>query len=44
MTDQELLIWSAKAAGQVRENGGYIVVDGITGNWNPLSDDGDALD
>ena len=44
MTDQELLELSAKAAGyKYAKNGGYIVVDGIPGNWNPLSDDGDAL-
>ena len=44
MTDQELLDLSAKAAGyKCAKNGGYIVVDGIPGNWNPLSDDGDAL-
>ena len=44
MTDQELLDLSAKAAGyKYAKNGGYIVVDGIPGNWNPLSDDGDAL-
>ena len=44
MTDQELLDLSAKAAGyKYAKNGGYIVVDGIPGNWNPLSNDGDAL-
>ena len=44
MTDQELLELSAKAAGyKYAKNGGYIVVDGIPGNWNPLADDGDAL-
>ena len=44
MTDQELLELSAKAAGyKYAKNGGYIVVDGISGNWNPLADDGDAL-
>ena len=44
MTDQELLDLSAKAAGyKYAKNGGYIVVDGIPGNWNPLADDGDAL-
>ena len=44
MTDRELLELAAKAAGyEYAKNGGYIVVDGIPGNWNPLSDDGDAL-
>ena len=44
MTDKELLELSAKAAGyNYAKKGGYIVVDGIPGNWNPLSDDGDAL-
>ena len=44
MTDRELLELAAKAAGyQYAKFGGYIVVDGIPGNWNPLTDDGDAL-
>ncbi len=44
MSDRELLEWAAKAAGyQYARHGGYIVVDGIPGNWNPLKDDGDAL-
>lgn len=44
MTDKELLELAAKAAGyQYAKFGGYIVVDGIPGNWNPLTDDGDAL-
>ena len=44
MTDRELLELAAKAARyQYAKHGGYIVVDGIPGNWNPLSDDGDAL-
>ena len=43
-TDRELLEMAAKAARyQYAKHGGYIVVDGIPGNWNPLSDDGDAL-
>ena len=43
-TDRELLELAAKAAGyEYAKHGGYIVVDGIPGNWNPLSDDGDAL-
>jgi hypothetical protein len=44
MKYKELLELAAKAAGyEYAKNGGYIVVDGIPGNWNPLSDDGDAL-
>jgi len=44
MTDRELLEMAAKAAGyEYAKHGGYIVVDGIPGNWNPLTDDGDAL-
>lgn len=44
MTDKELLELAAKAAGyEYAKFGGYIVVDGIPGNWNPLTDDGDAL-
>lgn len=43
-TDRELLELAAKAAGyDYAKHGGYIVVDGIPGNWNPLTDDGDAL-
>lgn len=43
-TDRELLERAAKAAGyEYAKHGGYIVVDGIPGNWNPLTDDGDAL-
>ena len=43
-TDRELLEMAAKAARyQYAKHGGYIVVDGIPGNWNPLTDDGDAL-
>lgn len=43
-TDQDLLELAAKAAGyEYSARGGYIVVDGIPGNWNPLFDDGDAL-
>ena len=43
-TDRELLEMAAKAARyQYATHGGYIVVDGIPGNWNPLTDDGDAL-
>ena len=44
MTDREFLELAAKAAGyEYAKHGGYIVVDGIPGNWNPLTDDGDAL-
>lgn len=44
MTDRELLELAAKAAGyEYAKHGGYIVVDGIPGNWNPITDDGDAL-
>ena len=44
MTDREMLELAAKAAGyDYAKHGGYIVVDGIPGNWNPLVDDGDAL-
>lgn len=43
-TDRELLELAAKAAGyKYHSPAGYIVVDGIPGNWNPLEDDGDAL-
>ena len=43
-TDRELLEMAAKAADyQYAKHGGYIVVDGIPGNWNPLTDDRDAL-
>lgn len=43
-TDRELLELAAKAAGyDYAKFGGYIVEDGIPGNWNPLTDDGDAL-
>jgi len=43
-TDRELLELAAKAAGyDYRSPAGYIVVDGIPGNWNPLDDDGDAF-
>ena len=44
MTDRELLELAAKAAEyEYAKFGGYIVIDGIPGNWNPLTDDGDAL-
>lgn len=44
MDDKELLVLAAKAAGyDYARHGGYIVVDGIPRNWNPLTDDGDAL-
>jgi hypothetical protein len=44
MDDRTMLELAAKAAGyEYARHGGYIVVDGIPGNWNPLTDDGDAL-
>ena len=44
MNDRELLELAAKAAGyEYAKFGGYIVIDGIPENWNPLTDDGDAL-
>lgn len=44
MTDRELLELAAKAAGyNYLPANSVIVVDGIPGNWNPLTDDGDAL-
>lgn len=44
MTDRELLELAAKAAGyEYAKHGGYIVVDGIPGNWNPIAVGGDAL-
>ena len=44
MSDREMLELAAKAAGyDYAKHGGYIVVDGVPGNWNPLADDGDAL-
>jgi len=44
MNDRELLELAAKAAGyNYLPANSAIVVDGIPGNWNPLTDDGDAL-
>ena len=44
MDDRTMLVLAAKAAGyDYARHGGYIVVDGIPGNWNPITDDGDAL-
>lgn len=44
MTDRELLELAAKAAGyDYKPLNGVIVENGIPGNWNPLTDDGDAL-
>jgi hypothetical protein len=41
---RRLLELAAKAAGyRYAPHGGYIVVDGIPGNWNPITDDGNAL-
>lgn len=43
-TDRKLLELAAKAAGyQYRPQNQVIVVGGIPSNWNPLTDDGDAL-
>ena len=44
MTDRELLELAAKAAGyDYRPQNRVIVTDGIPSNWDPLTDDGDAL-
>ena len=43
-TDRELLELAAKAAGyDYKPQNGAIVAGGIPANWNPLTDDGDAL-
>ena len=43
-TDRELLELAAKAAGyDYMPQNRVIVQDGIPANWNPLTDDGDAL-
>lgn len=45
-TDKELLELAAKAAGLVGHDGLYAVPDDSSGewrDWNPLTDDGDAL-
>ena len=41
MTDRELLEYAAKAAGL--DHLWVVEIDGISQNWNPLTDDGDAL-
>jgi hypothetical protein len=48
MTDRELLESAAKAAGipapfQVLRDGTWVFDEPRTKNWNPLTDDGDAL-
>ena len=44
MNDRELLELAAKAAGyEYKKHSGCVVVEGIPKNWNPLTDDGDAL-
>ena len=44
MEDRELLKLAAKAAGyQYEKFGGYVVINGVPRNWNPLADDGDAF-
>jgi hypothetical protein len=45
MTDQELLELAAKAAGltSVGADDAGLYPSGMTGPWNPLTDDGDAL-
>jgi len=44
MTDRELLVAAAKAAGIGSYKGDYANgLDTKTGFWNPLTDDGDAL-
>ena len=44
MDDRELLELAAKAGGyNYKPQNGAIVVGGIPANWNPLTDDGDAL-
>lgn len=44
MDDRELLELAAKAGGyDYKPQNGAIVVGGIPANWNPLTDDGDAL-
>jgi hypothetical protein len=44
MTDRELLELAAKAAGyQYLWNIDSLLIKGLEGHWNPLTDDGDAL-
>jgi hypothetical protein len=42
-TDRELLELAAKAAGISHDGVGYVSATGCPMNWNPLSDDGDAM-
>ena len=41
--DRELLEWAAKAAGMVAHSDGTIYAGFGSREWNPLTDDGDAL-
>lgn len=43
MTDRELLELAAKAAGIEQFGEIFADTDSVFGNWNPLTDDGDAL-
>jgi hypothetical protein len=44
MTDRELLEMAAKAAGyEYLWNIDSLLIRGLPGHWNPLTDDGDAL-
>lgn len=45
MSDRELLEYAAKAAGYIPESlkGNPDYLEGFLSNWNPLTDDGDAL-
>jgi hypothetical protein len=45
MTDRELLELAAKAAGELTPSwyGNDAYFDGVLSRWNPLDDDGDAL-
>lgn len=44
MTDRELLELAAKAAGyEYLWNIDYLLIKGLSGRWNPLTKDGDAL-
>jgi hypothetical protein len=48
MTDRELLKLAAKAYGigkpaYVNDSGSWVFIDPNTPNWNPLTNDGDAL-
>ncbi len=44
MTERELLEFAAKAAGyEFLWNMDSLLIRGVDGHWNPLTDDGDAL-